>query len=102
MPALVRPSAITAKTSCSRGVKAPSGSPRRAPTSRATTSGSSAEPPRSDPSQGVEEVIDVKHAVLEQVPETPANHQIHRMPRLYVLRQHDDGERVLVTASLAT
>ena len=45
MPALVRPSAISAKTSCSRGVKAPSGSPRRAPTSRATTSGSSAEPP---------------------------------------------------------
>lgn len=47
---------------------------------------------RSDPSQGVEEVIDVKHAVLEQVPETPANRQIHRMPRLYGLRQDDDGE----------
>jgi hypothetical protein len=30
------------------------------------------------PSQGVAEVIDVKHPVLEQVPETVANHQVHQ------------------------
>ena len=68
-PALVRPSAISASTSRSRGESASSGWRRGRASRRPTTSGSSAEPPPATRRSGVEEVVDVEHPVLQQVAE---------------------------------
>ena len=66
----VRPSAISSSTSRSRGESRSTGSsPRLRPTSSATTSGSSAEPPSATRRDGGDELVDVGDAVLEQVAE---------------------------------
>jgi hypothetical protein len=86
--AFERPSAISSSTSRSRGVSASSGSsPRRRPTSRETTVGSSADPPSPDAAHGVGELVDVRHAVLEQVADTlgAALEEIERVAGLDVL-----------------
>ena len=73
MPPFVRPSAISESTSRSRGESSSSAlTGLGAPISVATTCGSSAEPPSDDAPRGVEEVVDVEHAVLEQVAEAAA------------------------------
>ena len=68
--AFVRPSAISASTSCSRGVNSPSASScalRR--DERGDDLRIERRAPLGHPSRGVEEVVDVEHTVLEQIPE---------------------------------
>src|SRR3954447_18679981 len=47
---------------------------------------------RGDAGQRVEEVVDVEHAVLEQVAEAAAGHQLDRVASLDVLREQQDAE----------
>ena len=45
-----------------------------------------------DARQGVEEVVDVEHAVLEQVAEAAGGHEVDRVAGLDVLGEHEDAE----------
>src|SRR3954453_4074880 len=101
MPVLERPSAISSSTSRSRGVSSASGSSRRwRPTSWLTTPGSTAlppspariprPPPLPHPPHRRGELVDIRHAILQQVADTLTRlrQQLHRIPRLHVLAQH--------------
>jgi hypothetical protein len=67
MPALVRPSAISAITSRSRGPAGPEGScTQRGPRRMATTSESRGGPAVRDPPERVEEILDVEYPVLSE------------------------------------
>ena len=93
MPVLVRPSAISSSTSRSRSESSASGLAVAAgETSRATTCGSSADPPRGDPLGGREELADVEHAVLQQVAEAAERDQLDRVRGLDVLGEDQHAE----------
>ena len=92
MPKFEHPSAISARTSRSRGVSPSSGSfRRRAPTSSCTRPGSTTEPPSSDPLDRFDELVDVGDAALEQVADPlAAGEQLHRVVDLDVGGEHED------------
>ena len=102
MPALVRPSAISESTSRSRGVSSSSALRRvGAATSVATTCGSSAEPPGGDPPRRVEEVVNVEHAVLEQIAEAAAGgDELDDVAGLDVLGEHQHGRAGMLATDL--
>ena len=92
---LLRPSAISASTSRSRGVSRSSGSRRRERASScATTSGSSAVPPAPTRRTRLDELADVGDAVLQQVADAAgvAGEQLGGVALLDVLRQHEDAD----------
>ena len=60
--------------------------------SRVTTSGSRAEPPGGDAPQGVQEVVDVEDAVLEQVAEGAGADEVDRVRGLDVLGEQQDPQ----------
>ena len=83
IPALERPSAISASTSRSRGVSSSSGSStRRAATSSLTSAGSTTEPPLTMRSSVSTKSSDVRDPALQQIPASlAAGEQIHRRAR---------------------
>jgi hypothetical protein len=93
----VRPSAISASTSRSRGVSSSSGSARRRRSSSAATScGSTTTPPADDARDRVRQLVDVEDAVLEQVPDPLliAVEEPERILGLDVLREHEKADVV--------
>ena len=91
MPAFDRPSAISARTSFSRGVSSSSGSSaRRAATSSLTKVGSTTEPPLTiRPS--VYELVDVRHPELEEVAAPlAAREKLHGVFHVHVRREDED------------
>ena len=97
MPAFVRPSAISRSTSSSRGVRAASGlavaaaAPAHERVDDLRVDDRAA---RAHLAQGVDEVLEVADAVLEQVaePGRPVGEQRERVALVGVLRQHDDAD----------
>ncbi len=93
MPTLVRPSAISASTSRSRGVSRASGSSLATRAEqRRDHLGVEGGAARGDPAQRVEEVVDVEDPVLEQVAEAAPGDQLDRVPGLDVLGEQHDGQ----------
>ena len=92
MPALERPSAISASTSRSRGVSSSSGSldiPRR--DELLNQSGVDDRSTTAYASHGVEELVELGDATLEQVADAaPAREQRHRVLHLHVCREDQD------------
>ena len=91
MPAFVRPSAISASTSRSRGESSSSAltGPRRADQRRDDLR-VERRAAVGDAPGGVEEVVDVEHAVLEQVAEAAAGrHELDDVAGLDVLGEHE-------------
>ena len=92
-----RPSAIRASTSRSRSVRRSSGlSPcRRRPTSSPTTAGSRTEPPCPDAVDAGGELVEVGHALLEQVADAvgPGGEQFERVAGVDVLGEDEDSDR---------
>ena len=94
MPALERPSAISASTSRSRALSTARGSLRRcAPTSSCTSAGSTTDGPPGDPVERADELVDVHDPALEQVADPlAAGQQRHRVLDLDVRREDQDGD----------
>ena len=87
MPALDRPSAISASTSCSRGLRRASGSWRRRAFTNSCSSAGSITEPLDDPLQRLDELVDIRHPALQQVADPLAGgQQFHRMLHLCVSR----------------
>ena len=96
MPALLRPSAISASTSLSRGVRKSSGDcgRARAATSASTTRGSITEPPLATASMRAPQHVDVGHALLQEVGASVGAvlEQRERVVGLDVLAEHHDAD----------
>ena len=89
--AFERPSAISERTSRSRGVRSSRRESRRPPSSCATASGSSAVTALGDPPDRLDEVAHVGHAVLEEIAHAAAavGEQLRRERLLHVLREDE-------------
>ena len=103
--ALLRPWAISARTSLSRGVRNCSG--RVGPAGagvdqRLTTLGSITDPPAATSRTARDELVDVGHALLQEVgaPLGSAVEQLERVAGLDVLAEHDDAELGMRLAQL--
>ena len=85
---LVSPSAMSASTSRSRSVRAPSASRSPADEGRATTCGSRADLPFAR-AGSLEELVDVEDPVLQEVAEAPGRDEVDRAGGLDVLGQDE-------------
>src|SRR4051794_32067001 len=97
MPALEKPSAMSARTSRSRGVSSRNGSLARGPDELRDDAWIQGGPAGGHPPDGVGELVGVRDAVLEEIADALGGlgDQVHGVGRLEVLREDEDrGARV--------